>query len=323
MSAEVLELNDAASGARALIFPDRGFNCASCTVQDRDEAVELLWKADGFETGAARPTSSGIPILFPFAGRLAGTSFEFQGRSYELSPGDPLGNAIHGFACFRPWRVIEQASDRVVGEFRAADFGSEILAHWPADFRLTADYRLQGASLRLELVVENLGDRTLPFGLGTHPYFRLPLGSAGSADDCVVRVPATTYWELVDMLPTGRKLPLEPARQLAAGRPFMDMQFDDVLSDLEPTQGRHAASIDDARSGRRLTLEFDQAFGECVVYTPPHRGAVCIEPYTTVPDAFSLAQRGIDAGLQTLPPGGAFRACMEIRCETLPDSGGR
>jgi aldose 1-epimerase len=318
MSDDVIELCDAASRARALVFPNRGFNCASFSVKDREETVELLWKAEGFETGAARPTSSGIPILFPFAGRLAGTSFEFQGQRYELSPGDPLGNAIHGFACFRPWRVVEQAADRVRGEFRAADFGQEILGHWPADFRLTAEYRLHGNALGLELTVENPSDRPLPFGLGLHPYFRLPLGAAGNAGDCTVTVPATTYWELETMLPTGRKLPLEGERRLVEGQTFAGMKFDDVLSDLLPTSGRHRSSIVDASAGRRLVLEFDPAFPECVVYTPPHREAVCIEPYATVPDAFSLEERGIAAGLKTLTPGGTFRAGLEIRCEALP-----
>jgi len=315
MSDEVVELVDAAAGSRAVVFPARGFNCASFQVLDGDEQVELLWKAEGFESGAARPTSSGIPLLFPFAGRLAGTSFEFEGRRYELNAGDPLGNAIHGFACFRPWKVSERSASRVVGTFRAADFGAEILDHWPSDFLLTAEYRLQGSALQLELTVENTGDRRLPFGLGTHPYFRVPLGSAGTADGCVVSVPATTYWELKGMLPTGRKLPLPEERELVEGRLFSEMKFDDVLSDLEPTSGRHTATIADPESERRLVLEFDQAFPECVVYTPPHRQAVCIEPYTTVPDAFSLAARGILAGLLTLEPGEVFRAGMEIRCE--------
>jgi aldose 1-epimerase len=167
------------------------------------------------------------------------------------------------------------------------------------------------------LTVENTGDRRLPFGLGTHPYFRLPLGSAGTADACVVSVPATTYWELGGMLPTGHKLPLPQERELVEGRLFSEMKFDDVLSDLEPTSGRHTATIADPGSERRLVLEFDQAFPECVVYTPPHRQAVCIEPYTTVPDAFSLAARGIPAGLLTLEPGQSFRVGMEIRCEAL------
>ena len=38
---------------------------------------------------------------------------------------------------------------------------------------------------------------------------------------------------------------------------------------------------------------------------PPHRKAVCLEPYTCVTDAANLQARGIDAGWRELPAGGA------------------
>jgi aldose 1-epimerase len=313
MPEEPIELCDPQGPSRAQVYPGLGFNCGSFTVNSEGESIELLWRAPGFERGEARPTSSGIPILFPFAGRLAGRQFDYAGQTYELPPGDALGNAIHGFACFRPWQVVERSTDRAVGRFRAADFWPELSVSWPADFILTAAYRVQRASLRLELTVENPGSAPLAFGLGTHPYFRLPLGSGGRAEDCRITVPATTYWELADMLPTGRKLPLAPERPIAQGMTFGTMQFDDVLADLTGTGPARTAAIDDPHGGRRLELEFDAAFRECVVYTPPHRQAVCIEPYTTVPDAFSLERRGIDAGLRVLPAGGRFSAALEIR----------
>ena len=61
-----------------------------------------------------------------------------------------------------------------------------------------------------------------------------------------------------------------------------------------------------------MPASFDRAFRECVVYTPPHREAICIEPYTCVAGAFSLAEPGIDAGIRIVPPGGSFHARVEI-----------
>jgi aldose 1-epimerase len=51
------------------------------------------------------------------------------------------------------------------------------------------------------------------------------------------------------------------------------------------------------------------------VYNPPHREAVCIEPYTTIPDAFTLAERGIEPHLKVLAPGKTFRTRIEIRVD--------
>jgi len=61
-----------------------GFNCYSFEAATSDGPLELLWTAPDFLTGTGRPSGSGIPLLFPFAGRLRGTSFRFQGRTYHL-----------------------------------------------------------------------------------------------------------------------------------------------------------------------------------------------------------------------------------------------
>ena len=79
-----------------------------------------------------------FPILFPFPGRISGTSFHFRGRDYPLQAGDGIGNAIHGFVLNRPWQVVEQSDHRVVGRFHAAKVDASLLEHWPADFELAA-----------------------------------------------------------------------------------------------------------------------------------------------------------------------------------------
>ena len=40
-----------------------------------------------------------------------------------------------------------------------------------------------------------------------------------------------------------------------------------------------------------------------MIFTPPHREAVCLEPYTCITDAINLHQQGKDAGLLVLSPG--------------------
>ena len=62
-----------------------------------------------------------------------------------------------------------------------------------------------------------------------------------------------------------------------------------------------------------MRIAFDRAFRECVVYTPPHREAICIEPYTCLAGAFGLAERNLDTGLRVLPPGHSFEARVEFR----------
>ena len=274
--------------------------------------IDLLWSAADFASGRERASGSGIPILFPFPGRIAGTTFHWEGREYSIPPGDGRGNAIHGFVLDRSWRVLEQAANKLTGQFQASRDDPELLRCWPADFRITVSYELSGTRLDSRITVENPDDKPLPCGLGTHPYFRLPMGGH-SAAECVVKLPVSQRWELQDMLPTGKLLPVENAAALQAGTKFADMSFDDVFAALRFAGEWCQAEINDPDHGGRLTLAFDAAFRECVVYTPPHREAICIEPYTCVAGGFSLPEQQIDTGIRLLAPGDSFHARTSLR----------
>lgn len=311
MAAEIVTLRDAAAGTSAQIAVGLGFNCFRFTAMHRNQPLEVLYAHPEFESGSQRPSGSGIPILFPFPGRIPGTAFTWEGQQYQLEPGDALGNAIHGFVLRRAWRVIEQTQSRVVGQFHAWRDDPSLKDRWPADFRLTATYALAGSCLRSEFLVENPGQTPLPFGLGTHPYFRVPLGGP-TADQCLVRLPVTARWELADMLPTGRRLNLPDAQQFQAGQRLGDLKLDDVFTDLASEHGRCEASIADP-AGATVRIGWSGSeMRECVVYTPPHREAICIEPLTCAPSAIVLAERGIDAGWRVMPPGETFSARVEI-----------
>ncbi len=310
MAAEIVTLRDDAAGTSAEVAVDLGFNCFRFTAQHAGQLVEVLYAHPEFTAGQQRPSGSGIPILFPFPGRIPGTKLTWEGKTYELEPGDPLGNAIHGFVLRRPWRVIEQSIGLVIGQFHAWRDDPTLKDRWPADFRITATYTLAGNRLAGEFLIENPGGTPLPFGLGTHPYFRVPLGAPAS--ECLVRLPVTARWELAEMLPTGRRIELANARQLQEGQRLSDLQLDDVFTGLSSNGGLCEASIADSR-GATVRIRWPAAeFRECVVYTPPHREAICIEPLTCAPSAVVLAQRGIDAGWRVLPPGDTFAARVEI-----------
>jgi aldose 1-epimerase len=317
---ENITLHDPASGATAEVLVSLGFNCHRFAVPHRGRQVEVLWRTQAFLTGADRPSRSGVPILFPFPGRIRGTKFVWKGTEYDLPAGDALGNAIHGFVHTRPWRVIERDRRRLVGQFQASVDDPNLLQQWPADFRITADYDLSGGMLRMSYLIENPGHTPLPFGLGTHPYFRVPLLD-GPAEHCLVLLPGQERWELDQMLPTGRRLPLENVLQYKAGAPFGGLQLDDVFTGLEFEEGWCRGHIYDPGAQLAVHVSFSDAFRECVVFTPPHREAICIEPYTCVPNAAELTARGIDTGLRILPPGESFVARVEFAVSEIALSG--
>jgi len=313
-SLDCVTIADPVHGSKAKILPGVGFNCYGFLANTPSGPVEVLWSAPDFTDGTAKPTGSGIPLMFPFAGRIRGAQFDYNGKTYTLEAMDGIGNAIHGFVYNRPWRVKSQEKDRVVGEFQASVDDEALLELWPADFRITVEYRIAGNTLSSEIQIENPDEKPLPFTFGTHPYFRIPVGGR-VADDCIVKVPVSTNWELSDLLPTGIVGPSPNVDKLAEGIPAGEMRFDNVFGGLKFANHRLETSIRDPHSGRRVTQEFDDQFTACVVFNPPHREAVCIEPYTGLPDPFSLLKKGVEPHLRVLGPGESFRTRVEIRVD--------
>jgi aldose 1-epimerase len=310
----IVTIEDERSGARASVLVGLGFNCYRFLVRHGDSDLDVLWSESEFDSGLKRAAGSGIPVLFPFPGRIAGQTLTWQGRQFALAAGDGRGNAIHGFVLSRPWRIVERSAQHVRGQFQASVDDPTLLDCWPADFRITASYSIDHHTLSSELLIENPDQQPLPCGLGLHPYFRTPLGGS-DAGACIVRLPVASRWELVEMLPTGKKLPVPQAERYRAGVELSSLVLDDVFSDLPFEDDWCQASIFDPGSGRRVKISFDRAFSNCVVYNPPHREALCIEPYTCVPDAFRLESAGVDAGLRVLQPGESFVARWTIEVE--------
>jgi len=308
---ENITLHDPASGATAEVLVSLGFNCHRFSLPHRGRQVDLLWRSPTFLSGSDRPSRSGIPILFPFPGRIRGTELTWEGKTYTIPAGDAFGNAIHGFVHTRPWRVLEKDRRRVVGQFQASVDDPNLLTQWPGDFRLTASYDLSGGMLRLNYLIENPGETPLPCGLGLHPYFHVPF-SDGEANHCLALLPGNARWVLEGMLPTGERQPLERAQEYHAGAAFAGLQLDDVFTGLQFDDGWCRGHVYDPAARLAVTISFSSVFRECVVFTPPHRQAICIEPYTCVPNAAELTSRGVDAGLRVLQPGELFTAAVEI-----------
>jgi aldose 1-epimerase len=295
---------------RAEITPALGFNCARWTTRGTD----MLYADPQFLTGGSAPTRSGVPILFPFPNRIRDGRFNWYGKHYELPRNDPAGkNAIHGFACRRAWRIIDQGGNAdsawLTGEFHGARDAPDCATFWPADYRIRVTYRLTRDRLRVEAVADNPDQVPLPFGLGYHPYFL-----TAPAAECRIQAPARQYWQLDESLPSGTCIRVSGVRDLNRPWPFADLSVDDVLTDLPgaPAADGLAERGVIERGGLSLRVRCSPDFREAVIFTPPHGQAFCIEPYTCTTDAINLQARGVDAGLRVLQPGARWSGVVEF-----------
>nr|MCS5585776.1 aldose 1-epimerase [Pseudomonadales bacterium] len=241
-----------------------------------------------------------------------GKTLSWRGHEYEIDSDDGQGNAIHGFVLDRAWRVVDQGQSEVTGEFHASIDAPELLEQWPEDFRIRCHYELQAMGITATFTVDNPGQKLLPCGLGTHPYFCVPLGGK-SAEECTVKFPVQRRWVLEDMLTKGEQRDVNP--EYVAGVSLGGLELDDVFSGVMFEEGTAVAEIEDPNSGQRVIFRWDEACPYCVVYIPPHREAICIEPYSLVPGGYAFDPLVEHGGLVILEPGEQMRHRMTIAME--------
>ncbi len=299
---------DDGAGSFVEISPGIGFNAYRWHVPEG----ELLYTDPNFFQ-VHKPTRTGIPILFPFPNRIRDGRFTWEDQQYQLPTNDSSGkNAIHGFACLRPWRVVDQGAKAkaawVTGEFQGSRDAPETLSLWPADYQIAVKYRLAPNCFEVSADISNPAKRDLPWGLGYHPYFSLGLFGGPETE---VKLAAQKIWELADNLPTGRQIAVDARRDLRDGRRYAGLQLDDVFGGIERYPKAPVGIVSGSKG--RLELYVTENFREIVGFTPPHRQAICLEPYTCLTDAINLQQKGIDAGWQVLKPGMKWIGSFELR----------
>lgn len=119
---------------------------------------EYLWQGD------ERFWSRRAPVLFPIVGCLRG--------DFATSAQGEVHLKRHGVARLYDHKVVDQGPSSVTYEFASTD---ETRAAFPFDFRLNMTYAVDGDKLSQTFSVTNTGTVDLPFTLGGHPAFNVPV----------------------------------------------------------------------------------------------------------------------------------------------------
>ncbi|MGC8631792.1 MAG: aldose 1-epimerase [Thermoprotei archaeon] len=240
------------------------------------------------------PTRAGCAVLMPFANRISGGKYSFNGKSYFL-PINERGrdNAIHGLLTDKVWDVIclygDEAPEESVGEQRKVIYGYDFpgIGGYPFLFHAEVEYALGDSGLHVGLSVTNTGNTPLPLSMGTHPYYKVD----GRLKDWVIDFDSLGRFLTKDMIPTGEIVRENPSGKIG------DRSFD----------GCYALNGDLRLYNKRGLLIKMTGFPYVQLYTPPSRTSIAIEPMTGIPDAFN---NGI--GLKKLAPGEKFQASYDV-----------
>ena len=315
-------LTDAEAGATAAVSPDQGNNVTHFRVRlaGRDVPLDVIISPD--EGGGLGPNGygAGVPILFPFPNRVRGGQYSFQGQAHELDINEMArGNHIHGLVAKLPWQTEGTGAGAGEGAWHRAviDLAQfpDAMRQYPFPCLVRVITRLKDGTLIQEITVTNTGQTALPMGYGIHPWFPATIDGA-PRPATQVNIPAAGYWELQDLVPTGRVLSVdvEPSKfDLRSWRPLDAEEYDDVFTQvIRRPDGWVAAGIRYPNVGLETTVEASPEFREWVLYAPHSRPVVCLEPYTGTTNFINLQPQGVDAGLVVVEPGDSWTGEIRI-----------
>lgn len=312
-----VKIADSETGSEAEIAVHLGCNCHAFRARVGNRTVDVIDCQPDFPSTADKPSRSGSPLLFPFPNRIANARFVWEGREYNLPPRPGMPHAIHGFALDRPWRLIDRGPSHVTAEFQISKDAPERRHFWPADGLIRITYRVHRTTLRLDVAITNPDSVPLPFGFGTHTYFKLPLAAGSDPARCLIQADAPQQWVLDESIPTGERRAVPSAINLRDGARYGDLKLDNVLTDLQFRGDCFDCVLMDEAAGLEVVQQFGSEFRELVAFTPPWTTAVCLEPYTCTTDAVNLQARGIDAGWRVLQPGETWRNWIQISARDI------
>ena len=230
----------------------------------RDKAgLEHIWQGDpAFWTGRN-------PILFPIVGTLKDGQVEIGGRRYEMDR--------HGFARRVEFSLVEQEEDRVVLELRES---RETLSRWPFPFSLKVEHRLLEEGSSTTFLVENTGDRPMPFCIGGHTAIRCPLEEGERFEDYELIFEEAEQADSHLLSPAGTILRhgREPMLD-GTGRLALDYQTFARLDTIIFSMLRSGnVSLVHQETGRGVRLDFHE-FPMVAFWTKPGAPFLCLEPW--------------------------------------------
>jgi aldose 1-epimerase len=298
---DAVRLRSSSAQLDATFVPSVGMVGASL----RDRGAELLYANGGLHRYALGDSTMGIPLLHPWANRLAGESYRVNGTAVRLAPGSSLvqrddhGLPIHGLLSgSRRW--TRSVAPDGWGLSAELDFGAhrDLLAAFPFPHVLRLDISLRRRTLTVRTTLTAGGDHAVPVAFGFHPYLRLP---DVPRERWHVELPAMRHVALdARSIPTGASRAM-PAH---AGR-LGTRTFDDGYVDVP--QG---AEFVLSGGTRRIVVRFDAGFPAAQVFAPSVVDVVCFEPMTSPTNALTTGDR-----LTMVEPGGRYTATFSITVE--------
>jgi aldose 1-epimerase len=283
-------------------------NMLCCSLRHRGE--ELLAQNSGVDAYARQGKTMGIPLLYPWANRLAAFDYNVASKTVQV-PHDPTrialddnGLPIHGVIGGRLGWELTSAPGSVTQSLAArlswSESEPELFEVFPFRHDLLYEARLIEGRLEIEVTVHACGDDVVPVAFGFHPYLA-PHGV--SREHWLIELPPMRHLALdLSQIPIGPDTTATEHASSARRFELEEREFDDGFdSVVEPA--RFAVST----GKRRIELELRHGYPCAQVYAPLTGQFICFEPMTAPANALRSGD-----GLRLLNPGERHSAGFSV-----------
>ena len=241
----------------------------------RRDDTEYIWQRD------ARFWEDCSPNLFPYIARLTDGTYSFRGQYYKMK--------IHGFVPYMDLELTEKTRECLTFTLTSSDL-TESQYPWKFVYRIT--YRLEENCLHVVTEVENRDDKTMYFGVGGHPGFRIPLKDGLSYEDYYIELPEAERPVRIGFTPecylSGEDEPFILPDRDRKRIPLEHSLFDQDAIVLK--EAGHAAEVGSEKDGRRIRMNWEHEY--LGIWSKPGEEApyVCIEPWSSLPSRDGIVE---------------------------------
>ncbi len=256
--------------------------------RSKKDGTEYIWQADPDVWGRH------APVLFPIIGRLKDKKYTVGGKEYEIMQ--------HGFGRDLEW-MARPVSDTVIEFSLTQNEYTKNLYPW--DFTCTTRYTLDGNSLTREHITKNNSGTVMYYEIGGHDGFTICWNEGESITDYAVEFEETE--ELHPIIVDENVFLTKDHSTVHIENGLLKIRrgmFDPDALMLDDLKVRRA-SIVCSKNSKRVTMDFSD-FPYFAVWSknlPQDVPYVCLEPWSTLPDAIYLGHEIEEkVGIRMLQP---------------------
>ena len=251
------------------------------------------------------------PILFPIVGVLKDSKAESAEGTISL--------ARHGLARLNEFKVVEQSTSSVTLQLKSTE---ETRKAYPYDFELKLIFSVDGDTLTQTYEVTNTGNVVLPFTLGAHPAFNIPIPGVETASLDQYHLLFTRSWTSYGPSITDEGLCdyTTPQRLIVDSDPLslswelIDREKTITLEDVPDRRITLATSTEAPSEAHGIQMDFEGFDYLGIWSAAPGCPFVALEPWCGIAD--TVDTDGVfehKPGIISLEPGQSIAKTMSIK----------